>query len=120
MKQKNPGEDSVELVLNELVEKKIPIDKVSVVHFLRNRPSDRLDTEGIDFLIFLSCGLTLPLQVKTANGRLDSKSKEHKRKHPFVNFIIFVRTDLLPSNPEEVYKEIRRDLISMIRGTFTR
>ena len=111
--QENPAEDTVKTVLERLKE------SGSIIGFLRNRSSDRLDEEGIDFLIFLPNGFALPLQVKTCNNNdkreYNYKLQEHKRKHPLVKFLICVRTNLLVNEPELLYTCIERDLKSMLR-----
>jgi hypothetical protein len=82
---RNPAEDIVERVLGKLRTE----DRIS--GFIRNRPNDRLDIEGIDFLIFLKNGLALPLQVKTLSREgNDRKADWHRQKHPLVKFLIFV------------------------------
>lgn len=112
-KRGNPAEDAVETVLQRLKE------KGEILGFLRNRSSDRLDEEGIDFLIFLPRGFAMPLQVKTCNSNdkreYDYKLREHKRKHPLVEFLICVRTNLLTNESERLYAIVERDLKSMMR-----
>ncbi|GEM_PF-1472546 len=110
-KPENAAEDTVEEVLKKLKSESV------ISGFLRNRPSDRLDSEGIDFLIFLPSGFALPLQVKTSNGRYskEEKMEEHLRKHPCVKFLICVQTNLIPSERERLYAMVERDLKSMLR-----
>lgn len=112
-KRGNPAEDAVETALQRLQE------KGEILGFLKNRSSDRLDEEGIDFLIFLPSGFAIPLQVKTCNSNdkreYDYKLKEHARKHPLVKFLICVRTNLLINEPERLYAIVERDLKSIMR-----
>ena len=112
-KQENPAEDVVEKVLNKLKGEGV------IAGFLRNRQSDRLDEEGIDFLIILPSGFALPLQVKTCNSndkrQYDGKLQEHKRKHPLIKFLICVKTNLLANESERLYSLVERDLRSMMR-----
>ncbi|MDO8430095.1 MAG: hypothetical protein Q7S73_01895 [bacterium] len=109
----NPAEDVVGKVLNKLKEEGL------IAGFLQNRQSDRLDEEGIDFLIFLPSGFALPLQVKTCNSndkrQYDGKLQEHKRKHPLVKFLICVRTNLLANESERLYSIVEKDLRSTMR-----
>jgi len=109
--QKNPAEDVVEKVLEKIIAEK------AISGFIRNRPSDRLDEEGIDFLIFLNNGSALPLQVKTEGGKhnFQQKYREHQRKHPLVQFLICVPVHLLNSNPEEVYRQTEKELRRMLK-----
>jgi len=107
-RQANPAEEVVERILNKLKDQRL------IPGFLRNRPSDRLDSEGIDFLIFLNTNLALPLQVKTSSGNLTFKEKEHLRKHPLVKKVIFVSVNLLPSHPDRLEREVERDLRRML------
>ena len=110
-RQENLAEDVVEEVLERLKKDSI------ISGFLRNRPNDRLDSEGIDFLIFLPSGFALPLQVKTKNGRYskEERLKEHLRKHPCVKFLICVPTNLFNSERDRLYEIVERELISMLR-----
>lgn len=109
----NPAEDAVETVLKRFQK------KGEILGYLKNRSSDRLDEEGIDFLIFLPSGFAMPLQVKTCNSNdkreYDYKLKEHTRKHPLVKFLICVRTNLLANEPEQLYAIVEKDLKSMAR-----
>ncbi|OGY68033.1 MAG: hypothetical protein A3H63_01700 [Candidatus Harrisonbacteria bacterium RIFCSPLOWO2_02_FULL_45_10c] len=108
----NPAEEVVEKVLEKMAE------AGAISGFFRNRPNDRLDEEGMDFLIILKNKLALPLQVKTANRResCEDKFRKHKKKHPLVNFLICVPVGLLASDSERVYREVERDLKSMINA----
>jgi len=112
-KRGNPAEDVVETILERLKA------QGNIIGFLRNRASDRLDEEGIDFLIFLLSGFALPLQVKTCNSNdkreYDNKLQEHKRKHPLVRFLICVRTNLLANESERLYAIVERDIKNMTR-----
>lgn len=107
-RQANPAEDVVEKILNKLKDLRL------IPGFLRNHPSDRLDSEGIDFLIFLNNGLAVALQVKTSSGNLTLKEKEHLRKHPLVKKIIFISVNLLPSHPDRLDREVERDMRRML------
>ncbi|MBU6141692.1 hypothetical protein KGO95_01055 [Patescibacteria group bacterium] len=110
-KQLNPWEDLVEEALRELEKERC------LRGYLRNRQSDRLDCEGIDFLLFLNNGSSLAVQVKSARGNLDNKRKEHLRKHPLVKAIVFV---LLPedSNSSDEMKQllasVKKDILRLI------
>ncbi len=107
-RQANPAEEVVEKILNKLKDLRL------IPGFLRNHPSDRLDSEGIDFLIFLNNHMALPLQVKTSSGNLTLKEKEHLRKHPLVKKVIFVEVSLLSSHPDRLDREVERDLRKML------
>lgn len=110
-KQANLAEDVVEEVLRKLKRDSL------ISGFLRNRSNDRLDSEGIDFLIFLPNGYAIPLQVKTANGRYpkEEKLKEHLRKHPCVKFLICVQTNFFHSKRERLYKIVEQELKSILK-----
>ena len=115
-RQENPAEEVVERVLTKMK------DEDRIRGYLRNRTSDRLDSEGIDFLIILNTNLALPLQVKTCNKQnggkgskdYDRKLKEHLRKHPLVKFFICIQTNMLNSNPDRLYQIVERDLVNLI------
>ncbi|MDE2001023.1 MAG: hypothetical protein KGI60_00465 [Patescibacteria group bacterium] len=108
-KQANPWEDLAEEALVELVA------EGALKGFLRNRQSDWLDCEGIDFLLFLNNGSSLTIQVKSAHGNLKHKIKEHLRKHPFVRSILFV---LLPEQPENSVE--RQKAIALVKKDISR
>ena len=103
----NPAEEAVEIVLKKLKELRL------IKHYLRNKQNDRLDQEGIDFLIIQNDGRSLPLQVKTWSGnRFDGKKfREHIRKHPHVTSIIFVN---IHQPPEIVSKWVEQKLRRML------
>ena len=114
MPQANPAEDIVEEVLKRMASGK------SIAGFLKNYHGDRLDQEGIDFLIILNNGLAAPLQVKTHSGkeRNEKKHREHLQKHPLVQF--FIAVDVGAENPETVYRYIERELRYMVRRAMSR
>lgn len=72
--------------LNELKEEGLIVD---FVHAARN---GQMDKEGIDSLIFLKHGFTIPFQVKLFNERNGKKDlrKEHYDKHPNVKAFLYV------------------------------
>lgn len=109
MPQANPAEDIVETVLSRARRKGI------ISGFLKNAHGDRLDHEGIDFLIILNNGLAVPLQVKTYSDkeRNEKKYREHVVKHPLVHF--FITVNVHSGNPEAVYKYVERELRHQIR-----
>lgn len=106
MNRQPNSEDIVQRVLEKLEKEKL------IAGFLRNRPSDRLDSEGIDFLIFLNNGKALPLQVKTFNRKYskEDKMREHLRKHPLVRNLICVPTYLAQSDEERMLREVEKEL----------
>lgn len=108
----NAAEEAVEKVLNKLRDEKF------ISGFLRNCPSDRLDSEGIDFLIIKKEGLALPLQVKTTGGNisLEEKRREHLRKHPLIHFLICVPVHLLSSDPDRVYEKVEKELKDILNS----
>ncbi len=112
--QANPAEDIVEEVLKRMAGGK------SIAGFLKNIHGDRLDHEGIDFLIILNNGLAVPLQVKTYSGkeRNEKKYREHLHKHPLVLF--FLTVNVHTGNPEAVYRYIERELRYQIRKAMSR
>ena len=105
----NTAEEIVEQVLRWLQREE------RIAGYLRNNPSDRMDSEGIDFLIFLRNGLALPLQVKTSSGERNDKEKarEHFRKHPKVRHIIMV--EIHSDDKSAVCRHIARTIRSMAR-----
>ena len=84
------AEDVVEDALKQLLQ-----EEPRVAGYLRARSADRLDNEGIDFLIFLKGGFALPIQVRSTYRHV---TKFHK-KHPSIRFILFIlRRRLAPFN----------------------
>ena len=116
----NLSEDAVEKVLQELV-------KLGIIKgYLRNYSNDRLDKEGIDFLIFTNSGLALPLQVKTAGRHLSGLRRRkafpdtynnHLRKHPLVLFLVMVPLYLREVNPERMHNATRSYILHLLRST---
>ena len=108
--QINPAEDFVERILNKFK------NDGRIKGFLRNHQSDRLDAEGIDFLIFMKNGWALPLQVKSGNARdhREEKLREHLHKHPLVLYLICVPTYLLESNLERAEKITEKELENIL------
>ncbi len=102
--QANPWEDLVEEALIELKKENI------ILGYLRNLANDRLDCEGIDFLLFLNNQYSLAVQVKSARGNLDLKTKGHIRKHPLVRAILFV---LLPKDDKDAQE--KKELIRSVK-----
>ena len=94
----NVAENIVEIVLGKMREEKI------IPYFIRNRKNDKMDQEGIDFLVFLDNGSAIPIQVKTEpkGDNFNKKYKEHLRKHPFVKFMIAVPIHLLHKEPDRL------------------
>lgn len=110
-KRENLSENTVEKVLESMKERRL------ITHFLINKQNDALDVAGIDFLIFTNDGWALPLQVKTCSGKAtrEDKMQEHLRKHPFVKHLICIRAHLLESNPDQLYKEVERELKDILK-----
>lgn len=101
----NPAEDIVDRVLKKLQ------DEGQIPGFIRNNPNDRLDKEGIDFLIFLRDGLALPLQVKTSSHKRNGKKAHwHFYKHPLVKFLIFV-----PVHEADVDEKVEQKLKTILK-----
>lgn len=107
--QRNVAEDITESVLSWLKR------HGRVSGYLRNNQGDRLDSEGIDFLIFLKNGLAIPLQVKTSSNRRNNEEKinEHFRKHPQVKNIIMV--DIHTEDRRAEYRKITRYLHQVVK-----
>lgn len=92
-------------------------------YFIRNNRNDRLDCEGIDFLIFLINGLALPLQVKTFVGerKNEEKRRTHERIHPAVEHIIFINIHGEDADGrEEEYRRIIRTIRSAVKESLRR
>ncbi len=57
-----------------------------IVYCQHANKNDSLDKGGVDILIFLDCGLALPLQIKSC--LTSSSLKKHRLRYPHVRFII--------------------------------
>lgn len=75
------SEDIVEQALKEL------LDEKKITYYLKSKPNFQLDTNGVDFIIFLKGGMALPLQVK----RSDIEIPYHFKRYPFVSACITVK-----------------------------
>lgn len=105
--------------LAEIIVRKV-LDKLQsqgvIRGFLWNRHNDRLDEEGIDFLIFLNNDTALPLQVTTWSKFRERNSEKyfhHFKIHKLVRHIIFVKTHFYPS--VAVYDPVEQKIKSMIK-----
>ena len=88
-----------------------------ILGYLRNNPNDRLDTEGIDFLVVLKNGLAVPLQVKTErrNDQCAVQYRHHLRKHGLVRFLIAVPIYWYFAHRDKLYDKVRQYLRAMLR-----
>lgn len=91
----------------------------SILGFLINNKDDRLDKEGIDFLIFLQNGLAVPLQVKTYSRKKyhSSDLAEHLRKHPMVLFFLTVDIHKIRSS---VFRYVEDEIRKMVRRAMSK
>lgn len=110
---RNIAEDMVETVLGRMCRDKV------LAGFLKNVQGDRLDREGIDFLIILNNGLAFPLQVKTSvsKEKNEQKRQEHVTKHPFIQFYLTIN---IHYNRESVYRYVKREIRKMIGRAMSR
>ncbi|MEK7521171.1 MAG: hypothetical protein AAB560_03800, partial [Patescibacteria group bacterium] len=72
--ERNPAEEKVVQALEILKTENL------IVGFRRSAKNGHLDSNGIDFLIFLEENLVLPLQVKSSPKKLGY----HYQKYPFI------------------------------------
>lgn len=79
------AEEVVKSVLSDMQKKE------KIAGFIQNKKNDRLDSEGIDFLVFLNNDLALPIQVKIYSRSMERYIKRHFKKHPLIKLIIFVQ-----------------------------
>lgn len=105
----NIAEDVVGTVLNKMREEKI------IAGSIRNRKNDKMDEEGIDFLVLFETGMAVPIQVKTEprGYNFNRKFREHIRKHPMIKFMISVPINLLQKEPERLYAIVKKRLIDI-------
>ncbi len=89
----NP-ERKVELALEGLVEKGV------IPHFIHAEQNDRLDSNGVDFLIFFNggSGLALPIQIKGESG----KSSRHRRKYPHIPVVLIIKSNVPIKNVQKL------------------
>lgn len=91
--EKEDSSDKAELVTKSILEKLVKSGYL--IGFIHAKPGSQLDAEGIDFLVFIYGGFMLPIQIKNRNKTAvpaEKIVKNHHRKHPNVQLILFVNT----------------------------
>lgn len=116
----NFGEDIFEEALKEMIkEDETIVGSLKIVGFLKNKSNDRLDVEGIDFLIFLSNGLAFPSQIKGLKNKSEQALlQEHLRKHPLIKFLFGIQ--VYSNDREKTIRDIKRSIRSKIRNAMPR
>lgn len=85
-----------------------------IVGYIKSKFSDRLDHEGIDIMIFITGGLTLPIQIKSSHRRAHS----FKTKHPLIKYVLFIRKKPLLDKSSPYYRStleyIKRKMVQFV------
>ncbi|MBI5147957.1 MAG: hypothetical protein HZA37_02290 [Parcubacteria group bacterium] len=76
--ERNPAEEKTSEALEILKSENL------IVGFRRSAKNGHLDSQGIDFLVFLEGNLVLPLQVKSSPKKLGY----HYQKYPFIIAVV--------------------------------
>lgn len=101
-----------ELILREVLLEMIKDGKIS--GFIQSKKNDRLDIEGIDFLLFLNDDLALPVQVKTYSRNKKRCIEKHFRKHSLIKFVIFVKIGFYNRRPETASAYLKDEILNYI------
>lgn len=114
MRRRSPRKrDNVaELILAEVLQEMIKDGKIS--GFIQSKKNDRLDMEGIDFLLFLNDNLTLPVQVKTHSRNQKRCVEKHFQRHPLIKFILFVKIGFYNRRPEVASCHLKDEILNFI------
>lgn len=104
-----------ELLFRETLEELKKENKIS--GFIHAKKNGDIDSNGIDFLVFLIGGLSVTVQIKS----LSAKIEEHLRKHPLVQLVIIAQCSKNNADRERIRKELEKEFIErvndFIRGT---
>jgi len=101
-----------ELILGEVLLEMIKDGKIS--GFIQSKKNDRLDVEGIDFLLILNDDLALPIQVKTHSRNRRRCIEKHFRRHPLVKCTIFVKIGFYNRRPETASNYLKDEILNYI------
>lgn len=85
-----------------------------ITGYIKAEFSDRLDHEGIDIMIFIAGGLTLPIQIRSSHRRAHS----FKTKHPLIKYVLFIRKKPLLDKNSSYYRStleyIKRKMVQFV------
>jgi len=104
------AEGAVKEALDLMVKEK------TIAGFHQNKKCGEVDELGIDFIVYLKCGLIMPIQVKAASKDNENRRQKHLKKHPFVPFMIFVNLELYKVRPEKVLDCIVKEIEGFLKG----
>jgi hypothetical protein len=101
----------------EMILKEVLVDLQKdgkIAGFIQSHKNDRLDKEGIDFLVLLNDDLALPIQVKTYSRNRKRCIDKHFRRHPLVKFVIFVRIGFYNRRPEIASNRLKDEILNYL------
>ncbi len=107
-----------EMILKEVLLEMQKDDLIS--GFIQSRKNDRLDMEGIDFLLFLKNDLSLAVQVKTHSRNHKRCIDKHFRRHPLIKFVLFIKIGFYNRRPETASRYIKEEIKSFIKQSMSR
>ena len=101
-----------ELIFKEVLSELKKAGKIA--GFIQSQKNDRLDMEGIDFLLLLNNDLALPVQVKTHSRNKKRCIEKHFRNHSLIKFIVFVKIGFYNRRPETAFKHLENEILGYI------
>ena len=107
-----------EAILKEVLLEMIKDGKIS--GFIQSKKNDRLDVEGIDFIVFLKNDLALPIQVKTHSRNRKRCIERHFRQHSLIKFILFIKIGFYNRRPETASHYLKEEIEGFIKQSLSR
>lgn len=101
------GERAAEEAVRELVKE----NPLLFVGYLRAKSSDRLDSEGIDIMVFVRGGFALPLQIRTTRKKI----RRFNKIHPLVRFVLVIKKQLHHNNALDRNTPLYRGTLDYIK-----
>lgn len=91
-----------------------------IAGFIQSRKNDRLDVEGIDFLMFLRNNLALAIQVKTHSRNRRRCLEKHFRRYSLVKFVLFIKIGFYNRRPESASRSIKKEIEGFVDQCLSR
>lgn len=100
------GEQAAEEAVRELIK-----EDPRFIGCLRAKNSDRLDSEGIDIMVFVRGGFALPLQIRTTRKKIN----RFAIVHPLVRFVLVIKKQLRRKNALDRNSPLYRGTLDYIK-----
>jgi len=107
-----------EMILKEVLLEMQKEERIS--GYIQSRKNDRLDVEGIDFIIFLKNDLALPIQVKTHSRNKKRCLEKHFRLHSLIKFVLFIKIGFYNRRPETASHYLKGEIEGFMKQCLSR